>query len=69
MVVCSNGLLRANKNQLLPDGDFTAFLANLLKCFATLIVVFVDFFFVHNPSGTFCAQLVSVVSSPVPVVL
>lgn len=44
MVVCSNGLLRANKNQLLPDGDFTAFLANLLKCFATLIVVFVDFF-------------------------
>lgn len=66
MDVGSNSLLRASKSQLLPDGDFTASLAHLLKHFATLIVVYVDFFFVHNPTGTLCAQLVPVVSCPVP---
>lgn len=68
VVVWSNGLLKANKSQLLPDGDFTASLAHLLKHFTTLIVVFVDFF-VHHPTGTFYVQPVSVVSCPVPVVL
>lgn len=69
MVVWSNSLLKANKSQLLPDGDFTAFLAHLLKHFATLIVVLVDCFFVQNPTGTFYIQLVSVVSCLVLVVL
>lgn len=35
-------LLRANKSQMLPDGDFTVCLGGLPKHFTTLIV---DFFF------------------------
>lgn len=60
-IIWSNSLLRANKSQSLPDGDFTASLGGLLKHYPNF-----KGFFVHDPTGTFCVQLVSVVSCLLP---
>lgn len=63
-IIWSNSLLRANKSQSLPDGDFTASLGGLLKHYPNFKGFF--FFMIRLALSVFSLCLLSLASCLVP---